>query len=1066
MSWGYTASKIYYGTLERANSFAQVFNPSTAKQWYAQQSQNLVSSGHGNWIMNAAHATFYDIAGGYTAMWTGSPASQHQALASVAFSVPTFGFGGAVGSAFSNTQQFISAFSAINTSINSIATHTPVSNAHLQLLGLAGNAAGNFAKGLGWAGNAVTSGQAVAQTSFLGAGNQFNMFFNTARPLAATNWARVSYAISSFRFGNKVGDALNSGTPQVGGVLFDHCDAVLTDVAELTGAYWDSQTNSLVLLGRGRSGFGAASMALPAMDEDLVRLALRAAVAGLPLGVSIDPPAEFRYGKRRHEFPPLGTPLLVSYLGDSSGTLGGAIMFESDRIMKCLSIGMDNETSQPFGAQVAGYVNTLDASVSGGSGGVQAWHRFWFVVDRVELKRDPISGGLTFSDARIKVMCEQEPDQSGQPGCINPVDAQFADHLTRFYDQYAADYPVLARLKELAKIMAVCKLIVGRGVPLDAGSLFHAPPMPVATPATTPSITRTITLSNGSATQHHSMCGGVDLAVDPVILEDTTGSVSALRHAAGSARPGRAKDWSFTHGGAAWQAKAVDLLAPARPARRLVVDHRFLGTSANHTTAPIFLQRIYDSSRLRGGEFGPGWHVHLPFQLRVVRNAGKHPEVRSPDEAARHSDQPKLLVLRDTATGQTGLYRPVGHDAAKPQVQAFCLVSQQDLTPDGVSFQYDSSKQIVRHGDRFHLQREGVTYEFDANGQLELMREDSRCLTRWQWREGRLARIEDAQGLAYECHYEDPGVDRITRITAPDGEVLRYQYGATGLLCEFAVGAVPYERYDYDLADRLVQSRNAAGVVTDRAVYDAAQNVMSSTSEETVPLAGGGRLRRRVVQGRVQSLEDDCGTCARCAYDAQGRLSNIIVTDLAGTSWSLHYEARGRLHRVVLPGGQTIVLRTDRGGRVDRVTTQDGRAISLQRDEQGRPIAFNDSAGAAWEVAYNMTSGTIQFRNDANDCVQLCYSGPSGGLKRFRNGKTKFDDFGNLVTLTQPTPDGGWVETLIQPRQRRTRVIEPGGRRTTSVGPDGVSVITRSRAGKIRVGQGGTADEVIVTFLG
>jgi hypothetical protein len=92
--------------------------------------------------------------------------------------------------------------------------------------------------------------------------------------------------------------------PDVGGVLFEDCAAELTEIEELTGAYWDAQASALVLVGKPRLRDHPTRFALPAMDRDHLVVALRAYLAGQPMGVSIDPPAEYRSGLKRGIAPP------------------------------------------------------------------------------------------------------------------------------------------------------------------------------------------------------------------------------------------------------------------------------------------------------------------------------------------------------------------------------------------------------------------------------------------------------------------------------------------------------------------------------------------------------------------------------------------------------------------------------------------------------------------------------------------------------------------------------------------------------------------------------------------
>jgi len=86
---------------------------------------------------------------------------------------------------------------------------------------------------------------------------------------------------------------------------------------------------------------------------------------------------------------------LVYYGGMVENTHVGMVMFESDRIMKCLSAGYDNRTGKPINIR-GGYKSEWDFMpeisfdkqfIEGG----EEWHRFWFTTKDTIVQYDPNS---------------------------------------------------------------------------------------------------------------------------------------------------------------------------------------------------------------------------------------------------------------------------------------------------------------------------------------------------------------------------------------------------------------------------------------------------------------------------------------------------------------------------------------------------------------------------------------------------------------------------------------------------------------------------------------------------
>jgi len=543
MSWRWDQTNALW---QAAQNPLQFLDAAFAKTWYAQHSA-------ANWQSGAAlsklTAILQDIAGGYVTTWTGAPASAAQGWWAVGLSVPSFAFSGPLRVGVSTINAWRGVSSALHASANSLLCGPQIGGYQgaLQTIGLTGQMLG---LGGSLAGQ-ISSRWPVISTAFQG-GQMIWQFPSQALMRTSNSLNTISQTISALRFGNRIGGAINDTlnnspaaglSPTVGGILFENCAATVTEIDELSGAYWDVDTGRLVLVGRDSATREEKSLPLPGLDQEHFLVALRAALAGQPLGVSIDPPAEYRDGIMSGVTPPDGTPMLVSYLGHCEETLFGAILFEADRLLKCLDKGVHNETRKPVRASVPGFRPLLEmARPSDRTENV--WHRFWFVVDKVELKHDASANAVVFGDVRLKVLTETEMRGRGGPGFVDSNDGAFALHLTEFYDDYARDFPILARLKELAKITSVAKLLANRQLAIDLGPLFGIPPLPTTTPSFTPGISVTsphVETSKEGNTIHTrtvSMFGGVDMDPEPVLLPDRSGEARALRQRAEANRPG------------------------------------------------------------------------------------------------------------------------------------------------------------------------------------------------------------------------------------------------------------------------------------------------------------------------------------------------------------------------------------------------------------------------------------------------------------------------------------------------------------------------------------------------
>jgi hypothetical protein len=873
--WNNSITDAILNGLSSAQQSLAQFNTNAAqlKQFYAQQANQAFQSGGAlGWV----GASGWDALGGITQLATGgTPVSPGQALWSVWFSLPVMGESmaahtiGLAQSAFGTTSAIASIGGTEHMTMGQWLTG--MAGQLGGFLGVRGSAYSDIGNSLG---ALATQAKGTAQLALANAAAQVSSV--AGKFTGAGNLLNVGSFLSS------AGDTLSHAfAPQVGGVLFDQCETVLTGIEEIVGAYWDKASQSVVLIGKPNAGGNLQRLRIPGLDNDHLKVALKAAIAGLPLGVSIDPPANYRYGANSNEMMPEGSPLVVSYLGDTAGTLYGAIMFESDRIMKCLSVGLENRTRQPFGSRVRGYRDLFGEARNSAAG--QSWHRFWFVIDHVKLSKSEHDNGVVVDGVGIKVLTELELAHSPKGQAIDPDDRAFADHLTNNYDAYAAEFPVLARLKELAKISAIARFLVAQNVPLDLGSLFQVPPTWVATPETTPSILRT------ASTENHTrqMSGGVDLDADPVIVPDQEDKTEHLIRAASAARKPGATIWLVPAGVRTLQARSIPLTSPAF--RRIVTEHRFADSQGAHS---LELRRIYDSSRGSEGDFGLGWSVFLPYSMIALRRSGKKVEVLSDEEKEKDTSEtlPSLLIVRDNATGATELYRPTRAQGAP--LTEYGRVTSQTVTKGSISFKYDADDVIALKRSRLHLFRQGADHVFDLEGHLVEVHADQRSVLKVSYAEGRIAGLTNEAGQGYEFVRGPEGGRAVTRVemrgAGAEGRIT-FAYDETGRLKQAGGTSLAKQRYCYGLNGELAEIRDST-----RNNCETVASGVADIADDVVQLAFGNSIRRKWEGGRLSSIEDDQGSRADIIYSGNV-LKQINIRGRGGTIRKFDFDTDGYL---------------------------------------------------------------------------------------------------------------------------------------------------------------------------
>lgn len=286
----------------------------------------------------------------------------------------------------------------------------------------------------------------------------------------------------------------------------------LDQIAYPEGAIIDPQSGQLVVFGK-----PAKSNSHPSSDDFLTTL--RAIYSKQDPKVSIDPAGS-------------KTVQNVRYFGQTDGTHFGWVMFESDRLMKTLSMGQDNITGQIITSAVPGHSTLLDLEFQiGDNKQNETLRRFWFTVPVAEIEQTDDGQSMVISALSLDVKTEYL-DSNGQTLANQPPDPAgqaFARQLTEHYDEYAQEFPVLSDLKALARWTALAHWLKQANLPIQPELWLTNSPAPYDAPLTTPAITVTQQNTQGKTIRKMTLWGGVDLGMTIKIHQAREATVERLK---------------------------------------------------------------------------------------------------------------------------------------------------------------------------------------------------------------------------------------------------------------------------------------------------------------------------------------------------------------------------------------------------------------------------------------------------------------------------------------------------------------------------------------------------------
>jgi hypothetical protein len=167
----------------------------------------------------------------------------------------------------------------------------------------------------------------------------------------------------------------------------------------------------------------------------------------------------------------------VTYYGPLKGNILGQVVQESDMVFSMYWYGVDWRTGKPLDpARLEGYESSIESDLKQTNNPDEQaprnrepaknwWEEtVWFVwtPDEISLQLPAQANEFEFVKASMKVTVWGVREER-----VRPSSRIEGEYLTRHYDDFARSFPVLARLKEAAKAVAVVRWLRQNKVTLD-----------------------------------------------------------------------------------------------------------------------------------------------------------------------------------------------------------------------------------------------------------------------------------------------------------------------------------------------------------------------------------------------------------------------------------------------------------------------------------------------------------------------------------------------------------------------------------------------------------------------
>lgn len=789
-----------------------------------------------------------------------------------------------------------------------------------------------------------------------------------------------------------------------GGVSLSKTADLMLNITDISGASFDEATGQIIL-------YGKSPVSLPQMKLDDLAVAVRSV---------------YGYGGKSPQDPgvSIGTEpstipgqMKVRFDGQTFNTGFGYTMFDADRLLKTLTIGKDNITGAPVTSSVSDYMSLPDRFRIAGSNSIPGDNfttRFWFVPKDISLIQSTDNSSMLFNTATMKVLTESKFKNNVTADAVSEA---FASHFTQYYDDFAAERPILNELKRLGKITAVVKWIKDNNIPFDL-SFFdnYTPEYDNRTPNYTPSTTVNQTWLESGIINSLTVTGGVHYLLDASNFTCSQGTAADLtQNVALTARPNEGNfTWGFSSGGDSYQAVAHSMSRSRKDGnvKRTEIDMLFPVQGKN----PLILFRYYNSFNDKSSGFGLGWETS-PYKLRFPATKMSF---TFDGQSVTVSAHYQIFV---NEKGKEQLFTLIGLDALNNPVYA---------REGGNDFLKAENGVFV-----LYMKNQG-TVTFDSDGKFTRITDSNGISINYTYAGNNLVGITHQDGRSITLNYTS---GKVTSAVGPGGKTITYTYNATGDLETAKNEENEAVTYQYDSNRRLNNVIDARGNAVFQASFDDYNRATGQTFGNTANYTKNFNLA-----ARMSTITDPNNVGYTQIFDADYRL--LSMTDTTNRNLSVTYAGEFGPASITDSMNYITEYKYDNAGNISYIKDANGiirlfghnveNNLAIARDGRGYDTAYvYDLQNRLTEIRHVVladvdTNGFLigTYSYDPNNVTTFAYDPANGNLLSVSDPQGRVQQFTydeNGLPLTSVLQGGYTVTNTYDTRSRLETVTNAAG---------------------------------------
>ena len=766
----------------------------------------------------------------------------------------------------------------------------------------------------------------------------------------------------------------SSSSLDYGGISLSKRAELQLNLLDIEGAAFDQNSGQIILFGKENHYF-------PKVNMDDLAVAVKS-IYGIGLdrpqnpGISIDPIAKDAKDAK----------MKVRYDGATENTSFGLAMFEADILLKCLALGKDNITQKSLTANVAGFISLFDRTQRNNIDTLRA--RLWFVPEQITLVEGEEHKGFVFTEVKMQVLTEAQkfkyPDDVSH--CVD-----FAKHFTDHYDEYAKQFPIFEKLKDLGKITAIIKWIKDNNIFFDTSYFVNYKPKYYKTPEFTPAAANA-TYRNG---RFIVMSGGVVYNLDQnnFNVEKHLFADNLISEVIDSRPSENDFSWSFQSpiNRETFSAVVQSIHRTRKPGN---VKKQFCDLYLSQESAELNLIRYYNSFSEQSSYFGYGWGF-LPYEMKVSLE-----KVNIINNESKSISTFKTILVK--ILGKEDFFEIKGLNQEGSPV----FINQ--------SRSYFLIEKLNSNFSLYSINDEFIA-EFNKKGYLTKTMENDSPIT-YEYDQNHLIKIYHEKGLSISFEYQN---DKIVKAIGSDQTEIFYCYDTQGLLYKITdvYGLDTYYFYDKDkrlnkildheeniLFSAVYDDYNRATEVTEGqlkyysefSLKEKQMKIIDQTGEEIIFQYDE---KDRLVQKKEKykkwdffyeeenlllptKIIDENGNSTLCKYNNKGQIT--YLKNFFNAEWQFFYDNKGNLVLEKQPSGRYKYYEYDDNNRLDRIDLK------------------------VTEINFAENQESFSVKSDGSYTFFLDYNNQEEKPKNIRNligSNTSFEynEYGALIQIKMPT---------------------------------------------------------------